>query len=136
LKAFLDQRVRPNLHFFAPTLGGSSSRREALSVLFWRDELEHIAAFLEALCPSRLDANDAALALVMHVKERTKKRRLSTGLKLDALELLNAARSVASISGDLTLDALDKQLARANRENARKLLQVWESLAATQPEKR
>jgi len=96
------------------------------SILLWKKDLDDVEDFLRSLTPFRPDAKDAALALVLHVKQRSGRRRLP-----EIVKLLNAALSVAGLPGSLTAEALQKQIARANHQRAAKMLRSWESLVPT-----
>jgi hypothetical protein len=95
------------------------------------EDLEYIAKWIESLGPFRSDKKDAALALAMHVEQRTGKQHSP-----ELCKLLNAALDAAGLPNSLTAGTLQKQIDRANRQHAEEMLRFWESLAlAKKPQK-
>jgi hypothetical protein len=88
------------------------------------NELESIAHWIQSLAPFRPDAKDAALALALHVKQRTGQKRLQ-----EIRKLLNAALGAAGLSPSMKPESLGKQISRADRSRAKALLDGWEGLA-------
>ncbi len=90
----------------------------------WCKDLEYMAQWIESLAPFRPDAKEAALALALHVRQRTGQQHL-----LELSNLLNAALEAAGLDPCLRPDTLRKQIARANRQRAEQMLGFWDSLA-------
>jgi hypothetical protein len=98
----------------------------------WRRDLSHIADWLKELKTWGPDPMQAALAIVLHVKEVTAKRRLASGAKTAILDVLTNARdAVHGLTPKLTSDSFEQALKRASRVDrakAEKLLHSWKSL--------
>jgi hypothetical protein len=105
----------------SPRITLASSVRQD-TFLYWRKALGDVAQYLKAIPVFRPDAKEAALAVALHVEQRTGERRLP-----EICKLLNAALAAAALPDGLTVENLEKQTQRANRQRAEKLLSDWES---------
>ena len=75
----------------------------------WRKTLEDIATWLDSIQHWQPHPMDAALALVLHVKEVTDRRKLLPAAKIAIHDLLlNARETVGATWPALTLDSLER----------------------------
>jgi hypothetical protein len=107
----------------SPRITLASSVRQD-TILSWRKALGDVAQYLKTLPVFRPDAKEAALAVALHVDQQTGERHLP-----EICKLLNAALTAAGLPDSLTVGTLEKQITRAHRQRAERLLQDWESFS-------
>jgi len=88
-----------------------------------KGELGYIARSIDAAVPYRIETNDAARAIELHVRQKTGEPHLQ-----QIANLLTSACKLAEVHYGVSVDSLRHQVKSGNRTNAERLLSSWDTL--------